>query len=123
MFLLTLTIIRYVYVATQSGVEKRKLPDKVGIDDVIRVRTVPAEKGGRGGKKQEEQYEEFILKSLVEHKGTQATSGHYIAYIRDSDDKKVWWKFDDDCVTPVGPVEIVTEEAKRRREKAEVSLR
>jgi ubiquitin carboxyl-terminal hydrolase 14 len=47
----------------------------------------------------------YLLTGVVTHKGRFAESGHYVSYVRKSEDSHYWWKFDDDKVS-----ETITEE-------------
>ena len=43
---------------------------------------------------------------IVSHRGRSADSGHYVAWIRQSDDENDWLEFNDDVVTPRNKEEI-----------------
>jgi hypothetical protein len=61
----------------------------------------PAENGmTRDGK--------YKLFSIVCHKGRDADSGHYIAYVRDTLVENRWWKFDDNTVTAESTEEVLS---------------
>ena len=47
----------------------------------------------------------YTLQAVLTHKGRSSTSGHYVAWIRMSEEN--WVKCDDDTVTPVTTEEIL----------------
>lgn len=47
----------------------------------------------------------YTLQAVLTHKGRSSTSGHYVAWVKQSED--VWFKFDDDVVTSVTSDEIL----------------
>jgi len=47
---------------------------------------------------------QYELKAVLTHKGRFAESGHYVAWVRASEDS--WLKYDDDTVSAVHPDEI-----------------
>ena len=52
----------------------------------------------------------YLLQSVVSHKGSTETSGHYIADVRRSDAGKtpVWFRYDDDTVTKTNLESVLT---------------
>ncbi|KAK3283187.1 Ubiquitin carboxyl-terminal hydrolase 26 [Cymbomonas tetramitiformis] len=44
---------------------------------------------------------QYELSAILLHKGTNSTSGHYVAHVRCEETQK-WWKFDDEAVTLLG---------------------
>ena len=46
----------------------------------------------------------YELAAVLTHQGRTADSGHYIAWVRHTED--IWWKFDDDKVSQVTADEI-----------------
>jgi len=58
------------------------------------------------------------LTGILLHKGSAASSGHYVAHVRDtSSPLGQWWKCDDEVVTPCGDWPFPA--AEREREKEE----
>lgn len=47
----------------------------------------------------------YTLQAVLTHKGRSSTSGHYVAWVKQTDD--IWFKFDDDVVTSVTSEEIL----------------
>lgn len=47
----------------------------------------------------------YTLQAVLTHKGRSSTSGHYVAWVKHTDD--VWFKFDDDVVSSVTSEEIL----------------
>lgn len=47
----------------------------------------------------------YTLQAVLTHKGRSSTSGHYVAWVKQTDD--IWFKFDDDVVTSVTSDEIL----------------
>ncbi|SPP81622.1 ubiquitin carboxyl-terminal hydrolase 14 [Drosophila guanche] len=47
----------------------------------------------------------YTLQAVLTHKGRSSSSGHYVAWVRSSND--IWFKFDDDDVTSVSTEEIL----------------
>ena len=50
---------------------------------------------------------EYELMGVVTHKGADADSGHYIAWVRQEEGSQYWWKYDDDKVSEVTWEQIV----------------
>lgn len=49
----------------------------------------------------------YELQAVLTHIGRSSDSGHYMAWVRDTKDSKVWWKFDDDKVSGVTTEEVL----------------
>ena len=80
---LHLQLLRFVYDrATQS---KKKLSVQVSFPDKLDL-------NGRS----------YVLRAVVLHKGSSASAGHYITYVRRHDGGE-WFELDDDHVTSIGP--------------------
>lgn len=47
----------------------------------------------------------YTLQAVLTHQGRSSSSGHYVAWVRHKGD--VWFKYDDDNVTPVTTEEIL----------------
>lgn len=47
----------------------------------------------------------YTLQAVLTHKGRSSTSGHYVAWVKHTDE--VWFKFDDDVVSSVTSEEIL----------------
>ena len=62
----------------------------------------------------------YDLSAILVHKGSLASSGHYIAHIREAS-TGLWWKFDDETVGCLGahPLGVATASADRGRKAAE----
>ncbi|XVF48123.1 hypothetical protein PTKIN_Ptkin03bG0165600 [Pterospermum kingtungense] len=69
---------------------------------ITSVFSFPGELDMRGRLSQPSQVELiYDLSAVLIHKGTAATSGHYIAHIKDEDTGQ-WWEFDDEHVSNLG---------------------
>lgn len=94
---LNVHLLRYTY--NPVNFQKDKLKDSIVIPDVVDFGEVL----GVAGEKEDVVYE---LVGVLEHKGTSAYSGHYVATLRSWSSPSVregWWLFDDDNVTAVAP--------------------
>lgn len=47
----------------------------------------------------------YTLQAVLTHRGRSSSSGHYVGWVRQSNDK--WIKCDDDVVSPVTPDDIL----------------
>lgn len=47
----------------------------------------------------------YTLQAVLTHQGRSSSSGHYVGWVRQKEDK--WMKFDDDVVTPATDEEIL----------------
>jgi len=48
----------------------------------------------------------YYLKAVLTHKGRSADSGHYVAWVRDTNNDAMWIKFDDSTVSFVNEEEV-----------------
>lgn len=62
--------------------------------------------------------EQYALTGVLLHKGSAASSGHYVAHVRDtSSPLGQWWKCDDEEVTPCGDWPFPAAEREKEMEK------
>lgn len=47
----------------------------------------------------------YTLQAVLTHQGRSSSSGHYVGWVRHKDD--LWFKFDDDTVSPVTTEDIL----------------
>lgn len=49
----------------------------------------------------------YTLQAVLTHQGRTSSSGHYVGWVRLSEDPEKWVKFDDDVVTPVSAEDVL----------------
>lgn len=49
----------------------------------------------------------YTLQAVLTHQGRTSSSGHYVGWVRLSEDPEKWVKFDDDVVTPVSSEDVL----------------
>jgi len=75
---------------------KQEIPEKKKENQSSNVTTDPAKFVNQTGL--------YELYAVLTHKGRNADSGHYVGWVKESEEK--WLKFDDDLVSPVNNEEI-----------------